>query len=344
MKNVLVTGANGHLGFTITKYLSEKGYNVFAGVRNISDSSKTRLLDDLDVTLVELDITNVSQVQNAAEKVDGIIHTAAALSLTGKPRDIIDQTVKGAMNVVKAAHISNVSKVIYTSSSRVLGAVSTKEEPLNENSWNNDCKVPYFVAKIIAEKEVIEYANENNMNVVCVIPSVILGPNINRFSESTELIRKIMENELPVIVPVVLNFVDVRDAAKVHIAAYEDSNAKRRYIVGNGPMYMGELFDHVAANYKIQKPKVSLSRPAFIIASYIAKLISFLTRKPPQTTPQQAREFTKGIRYLDISRIKNEFGIELRPVDVTIRDTVNYIVDNQLINQNNIVCTKEITC
>jgi dihydroflavonol-4-reductase len=75
MKKILVTGANGHLGYTITKYLTEKDYNnVFAGVRNSADESKTRLLKSLDVNLVNLDITNEDQTRNVAKKVDGIIH------------------------------------------------------------------------------------------------------------------------------------------------------------------------------------------------------------------------------------------------------------------------------
>lgn len=334
MKNVLITGANGHLGFTITKYLSEKGYHVFAGVRDKSNKSKTRLLESLYVTLVDLDITNNIQVENAVRKVDGIIHTAAALSLSGKRQNIIDQTVNGAMNVIRAAHKANVKKIIYTSSSRVLGAVSTKEDPLNENSWNTNCKVPYFESKIIAEKEVFRYADENKMNVVCILPSIILGPNINRFSESTDLIRKIMENELPVIAPITFNFVDVRDAAKAHIAAYENKNAKGRYIIGNAPVTMNELFNTVSKYYAIKKPKIRLQRSGFITATYLMNLISFITARKPQTTPQQAIEFTKGNRYLDISRIKNEFGINLKPVEDTIKDTVNYILDKKLIAQN----------
>ncbi len=331
MKNVLVTGANGHLGYTISKYLSEKDYNVYAGVRNINDKSKTKLLDKLSVNLVELDITNIDQVQKVVQHVDGVFHTAAVLSLSGKRKDIIGQTTVGAMNIIKAANQCDVKKVIYTSSSRVLGAVSTKEAPLNEHSWNANCKVPYFEAKIISEKEVARYANEKKMNVIYILPSVILGPNINRFSESTDLVRKIMLNKMPVIAPVSFNFVDVRDVALAQIAAYENPQAYGRYIIGNEPIYLYELIEEISKYYVIKKPKIQLNKYTFISLSYIMSLFLPLVGKRPQTSTQQAIEFTKGVRYLDLSKTEKELGIKLRKTSDTIKDTVNYILECGLI-------------
>ena len=39
-KNVLVTGANGHLGFALSKALVERRYNVRASVRDKTDNQK----------------------------------------------------------------------------------------------------------------------------------------------------------------------------------------------------------------------------------------------------------------------------------------------------------------
>ena len=39
-KNVLVTGANGHVGYALTRLLVERGYNVRASVRNKNDQEK----------------------------------------------------------------------------------------------------------------------------------------------------------------------------------------------------------------------------------------------------------------------------------------------------------------
>ncbi len=44
-KNVLVTGANGHVGYTLTKILVERGYNVRASVRNKNDPKLESVLE-----------------------------------------------------------------------------------------------------------------------------------------------------------------------------------------------------------------------------------------------------------------------------------------------------------
>lgn len=57
-KRVLVTGANGHLGYNLTKLLAESGYSVRAEVRNKDNVVRTKHLKELDnLELVNCDIT-----------------------------------------------------------------------------------------------------------------------------------------------------------------------------------------------------------------------------------------------------------------------------------------------
>ena len=51
-KNVLVTGANGHLGFALSKALVERGYNVRASVRDKTDPNLVSHLSSLNVEIV----------------------------------------------------------------------------------------------------------------------------------------------------------------------------------------------------------------------------------------------------------------------------------------------------
>ena len=64
-KNVLVTGANGHVGFVLTKSLIERGYNVRASVRDKSNRELTTHLDKLNAELVELDIMKPETIEPA---------------------------------------------------------------------------------------------------------------------------------------------------------------------------------------------------------------------------------------------------------------------------------------
>ena len=51
-KNVLVTGANGHVGFVLTKLLVERGYNVRASVRDKDNKELTKNLSEFSLSLI----------------------------------------------------------------------------------------------------------------------------------------------------------------------------------------------------------------------------------------------------------------------------------------------------
>ena len=55
-KNVLVTGANGHVGYALIKLLLERGYNVRGSVRDKNNPELVAHLSNLDIDLVELDL------------------------------------------------------------------------------------------------------------------------------------------------------------------------------------------------------------------------------------------------------------------------------------------------
>ncbi|MDH3710974.1 MAG: SDR family NAD(P)-dependent oxidoreductase, partial [Cyclobacteriaceae bacterium] len=76
MKNVLVTGSSTGFGLLITKRLLEKGYTVFATMRNLSEgnAAKAEKLNQFaqdksgKLHLLDLDVTDESSVQAAVAK------------------------------------------------------------------------------------------------------------------------------------------------------------------------------------------------------------------------------------------------------------------------------------
>ena len=76
-KNVLVTGANGHVGFVLTKFLVERGYNVRASVRDKNNPELISHLSPLNVEIVELDLMKPETIENAMEGIEGLFQVAA---------------------------------------------------------------------------------------------------------------------------------------------------------------------------------------------------------------------------------------------------------------------------
>jgi dihydroflavonol-4-reductase len=244
MKKVLVTGANGHLGFNLVKLLVEKGYQVRATVRNANDSSKTAHLKPLGVELAEADLMHPASLDKAMEDREGLFQVAAVYATVARDpqKEIIDPSVIGGLNVLKAAHKAGIQKIVFTSSVAAVGSVPLNSPPRDESFWNERAIDPYTRAKTIAEKKAWEYAEKNNLNLVTLLPSAIVGPGFYRHTPSTLMFELLLRGKVPFVLPMSLGMVDVRDCAQAHLLAYENPRAAGRYIASAWFSTIEEIF------------------------------------------------------------------------------------------------------
>ena len=140
---VLITGANGFLGSNLTNYLAEdKNLEVFAMVRphapvnflhdfEYSSQEPTDADVNADVSanadvedylrhkrfhIVEANIMNEVDLQNAFQNMDVIIHLAGKVTDWGKKADFIRLNVVGTNNVIAAASTHKIRRIIFLSS------------------------------------------------------------------------------------------------------------------------------------------------------------------------------------------------------------------------------------
>ena len=96
-KIILIAGATGDLGGRIVKALLTQGADLRALVRNGSDPEKLEDLENLGVTLFQVDMSNVSEIANASKDVSCVVSALAGL------RDVIVDTQLNLLNgAVKA--------------------------------------------------------------------------------------------------------------------------------------------------------------------------------------------------------------------------------------------------
>ena len=177
MKKVLVTGANGHLGYTLTKMLSEKEYAVRAGVREFKEEKLVHLKEIPNVEIVKCDILNKSEFEKAADGVNGMFHVAAVYKhgLKNPDESILRPAIEGTINALNIAKKNNI-KIILTSSCVAVGRAQSKDKPLNENSWESSSKIPYHIGKTKAEQLAWEFSKNNNIDLTVINPVAIIGP------------------------------------------------------------------------------------------------------------------------------------------------------------------------
>jgi dihydroflavonol-4-reductase len=261
--SVLVTGANGHVGYALTKHLVENGYQVRASIRNASDPARRGRLEALGAEVVEADLLDPDTLARAAAGMEGVFQAAATYELIPKnsAESVIRASVEGGINMLRAAKAAGVRRVVFTSSCVAIGPVRRGTSTRDESHWNELLEVPYYRAKTEAEKRAWDFAAESGLDLVTVLPGVVGGPLFVRPTPSIELIQNIrlgmfrmgvMRSNLP--------YVDVRDVAEAHRIAFETQNASGRYIIAND--VQPDFVEIVEAMRKID-PRTPKAGPAF---------------------------------------------------------------------------------
>ncbi len=330
MDKVLVTGGNGHLGYNLIKLLVDRGYKVRTSVRDKTDFKKVGHLQSLNVEIVEMDLMKPETMYPAVKGVDGVFHVASPFKIISKKpeEEVIDPIVNGYLNILKASKDEGVKKFILTSSVVAIGTICSGENPLTEETWNKKPVNPYSKAKTQAEKIAWDFSNTNSLNMIAILPATIIGPYFHRHTPSTILFERLLKGELPFILPFTFNFVDVRDVAKIHLSAYEDKNAKGRYIVSNKTLSLSELFQIVHSIYPdIKIPGRKLSNNLLYVAPLFDYIYSAFTGKERLLSLDLIKEYANKIQSYSNEKIVKEFSFSPIPIEETIKDTIEWMVN-----------------
>ena len=113
-RTVLVTGGTGFLGAYVIRELLDKGYAVRAIRRGNTLPAFIPAHRLQQAQWIAGDVLDVSGLEEAMEGVDGVIHTAAMVSFSGRDRsELFRVNVEGTANVVNAALTKNVRRFVH---------------------------------------------------------------------------------------------------------------------------------------------------------------------------------------------------------------------------------------
>ena len=139
MKNIFITGSEGFIGSHLVELLVKKKFKVKALVQYNSFNSwgwletlDKKILKKIEIVLG--DVRDLNEMISNTKNQDAIIHLAALIGIPYSyvsSKNYIETNCVGTLNIMQAAKINKVKKVIHTSTSEVYG--TAKYVPMDEN-------------------------------------------------------------------------------------------------------------------------------------------------------------------------------------------------------------------
>jgi len=313
---VLVTGANGHVGFNLCQaLLARGGYEVRASVRSLADGTKTAPLRALGgVELAALDVRDRAQFDAALKGVEILFHVAATYTVVthgeAETQEMVRDSVEGVEVALGAAGRAGVRRVVLTSSVVTLPLRRPGEPPATEADWASDLRVAYFRAKTEAERAAWRLAERLKLDLVTVLPGGVGGPGFRRRTPTIDLLEGLMLGSLRFGAPR-LNFtyVDARDAADAHILAAE-KGVSGRFIASNevSPSFME--FSRTLHDIDSAVPAAPMYIPAFMnrFLPWIDAANAMLIGSPRFATPEAVACVDGRVYSVSSERARRELG------------------------------------
>lgn len=175
--NILVTGGAGFIGSNLAKRLVKDGHNVTV-FDNLLRGNKLDKEITQKINFIKADVRDLDALISASKNCDVIFHFAAILGVdivADNPVETMDVEVIGTRNVVEAASINNVKKIMYASTSGIYGH-STFEKALNEEVMV-DPRSSYAMAKRYNEIYLASHHEEKGLNVISLRFFNVYGSN-----------------------------------------------------------------------------------------------------------------------------------------------------------------------
>lgn len=314
--NILLTGANGFIGKVVADKLKKAGHYVIACARTSSSATlgDFHYIDQIDAN------TDWKVLLNS---IDVVIHCAARVHIMNDDaEDPLGEFRKvntiGTLNLAYQAQNAGVKRFIFMSSIKVNGEYSEFNRPFTTNV---DCPPadPYAQSKYEAEQGLWEIANNGDMEVVVIRPTLVYGVGVKgNFLSLMKSINKGLPLPLAGIRHNKRSLVSVDNLCSlIERCISHPKAANQTFLVSdNHDVSTAELIDMIAKGLGVKNR--ALSMPPSII-TLAAKLIG---------KPDIAQRLCSSLQ-VDISHTMN--SLDWKPV-ITMQDAINKTAQDYLAN------------
>lgn len=325
MPTAFVTGATGFIGSHVALVLLENGWKVRALKR---ERAGQPWLHANDIDWCTGDIRDFDLLCRAMAGCETVFHVAADYRLWAKiTAEVYENNVQGTENILQAALLQGVERVIYTSSVGALG-LNRDGTPADEQTpvQLKDMVGHYKRSKFLAERKAEKFVRRG-LPVVIVNPSTPVGPGDHKPTPTGKIIVDFLNGRMPAYLNTGLNLVHVRDVARGHLLALEHGKIGQKYILGNQNLTLAEIFSLLQELSSIPAPRFRLPyRPVFCLAC-INEVLSRMTGTEP-LIPLEGVKMANRFMFFDSSKAIRELGLPQTSVTAALEEAVKWYIDN----------------
>lgn len=315
---LFVTGGTGFLGHAVVEAYLSAGHAVRAMVRD----KRARLPAGAEAIEVRFD--DRDGLPKAIEGCDAIVHMAGKVSRD--PKDSADMHwihVEATQMLLDAAEKAGVRKFLLASTSGTIGVSKNSSRPATES---DDAPLelvgrwPYYMSKVLQEKEVRRRNEKDRIEAVILNPSLILGPGDERLSSVGDILN-VLNRRVPAVTDGTAAFVDVRDCAPVFVRALTAARRGQRYLLNGANMSVRSFFERIARAGDVSPPKIKLPNKWALMSAKLLEGVYHVADRPAPVDPVSV-DIGSHHWACDASLAKKELGFSPRDPQETIGDTV----------------------
>lgn len=330
-----VTGGTGLLGSNLVLALLSRRHEVRCLVR---DTEKARrIFGDLPIEFVQGDMRDTDAFSEALKGSNVLFHAAAYFREYYQPGRNTDDlrliNVEGTVKLFEHAERRGVERIVYVSSSGVIGTKPEGEAgdedtpPGKAVNWNR-----YFRSKLEAQTAIADFQRRHSIDIVQILPGWMFGPGDRGPTGSGLLVLSYLRREIHALIDGGSNVVDARDVADAMISAAERGRAGQKYLVGGRYVTFKDIMDDLEQVTGIPGPRFRIPFALALLFSVISFKYGLLLQKTVFITPESVRIIHARLR-VDSSRAENELGAGFRPFVQTLRDEVEWVRGNGILEK-----------
>ena len=320
-----VTGAAGHIGYTLVRRLLAEGHEVRVFLRE-----EQSLPEEVTLDIFRGDLLDAAAVRKFVEGLDAVIHAGARIFVNGKKKwQYFRENIATAENVLQAVKEEG-CRYVYFSSIHAYDPFP-RDEPLDERRplVTND-RFLYSRSKARAQEAVMQAAAEG-LEALVVNPSAVIGRYDYKPSMLGKAILLMAKNKMPALIPGGYNWVDVRDVAEGTVNALEKGRPGEAYLLAGH-------WESLQGLYELVSERMGRKKKLPVFPVWMARagipfmgLAAHIKGEEPLYTQESITILQESNPHVSTDKASRELGYRPRPLQETVEDTLHWFRERKYL-------------